>query len=93
MLQFILAVALCAQVPEPPTDRQILAALPETAAVRTGVSITKTPPPPGGTVWTCITYYTEVRDGVETRRLHVNYLERAHNWNTPVAPVPGPLRR
>src|SRR5215218_2821512 len=78
MLQFILAVALCAQIPEPPTDRQVLASLPETDAVRTNISITKTPvwTATGEPLWTCAAFYTETRGGVQMRRVHVVDLER-----------------
>jgi hypothetical protein len=98
MLQFILAtvVAVCAQVPEPPADRQVLATLPETDAVRTQVSITKAPVKTAdGTVWTCIAYYTESRDGVPVLRLHVVYLGtgRTDVWDTPALPRPDPARR
>lgn len=90
MLQFILAVTLYAQIPEPPTDRQVLATLPATDAVRAEVSISKHPPSPGDTVWTCITYYTEIRNGVGTRRLHVSYLERKVTRDAPGVPERAP---
>ena len=98
MLQLILAtvVAVCAQLPEPPTDQQILAKLPETDAVRTQMSITKTPAKTAdGTVWTCIVYYTETPDGVPMRRVHVVYLEKGRKdvWNTPALPRPNSTRR
>jgi hypothetical protein len=76
MLQFILTAALCAQTLGPPTDAQVLAALPKTDAVRTDVSVTKqTAQTSGATVWVCVAYCTETLDGAPTRRVHVVYLE------------------
>jgi hypothetical protein len=98
MLQFVLAafVALNAQVPEPPTDRQVLARLPETDAVRTNLSITKSPVMTvDGIVWACGVYYTEVVNGEPRRRVHVVDLGtvRGDKWNTPAIPKPNPYRR
>lgn len=76
MLQFILAVALCAQQFAPPTDQQVLAQLPQTSAERTEVSITKSlVTTTQGSTWACVAYYTESQDGVSARRVHVVYLD------------------
>jgi hypothetical protein len=96
MLSFILAAVLCAQIPEPPTDRQVLASLPDADTVRADVSITKNPTKTAdGTVWVCIAYFTETRDGVPMRRAHVVYLEsgRKDVWNPSAIPRLDPNRR
>ena len=107
MLQFVLTafVALNSQLPEPPTDAQVLAALPESSGVRGDVEITKSlikhiGPKVGGArpaanQWTCIAYYDEAVNGVTIRRVHVVYLETGTRgkWNTPVMPNLNPYRR
>ena len=102
MLQTILAVALCAQLPEPPTDEQVRAALPNAAV---DVTISKTPQASAdGPVWACVAFYTEVIDGQRRLRVQTVYLEGrkdappkevppGRNWNTPVMPTPSPYRR
>lgn len=83
MLQFILAafVALCAQVP--PTDDQVVAALPRTEALRTDVSVTKSLVASAGASrgaqWQCIAYFTETTGDVAVRRVYVVYLEAGGN--------------
>jgi hypothetical protein len=102
MLQTVLAVALCAQLPEPPTDEQVRAALPTSAV---DVSISKTPQASAdGAVWACVAFYAEVVDGQRHLRVRTVYLEGrkdfppkdappGRDWNTPVMPKPSPHRR
>lgn len=89
MLQFILAafVALCPQIYGPPTDQQVIDALPQTDALRTEIMITKSPAQSLGQVvngrlavahqWTCVAFYTEVTNEIRIRRVHVVYLDGA----------------
>lgn len=79
MLQFILAafVALCAQFP--PSDEQVVAALPRTEALRTDVCVVKNRVTGAGesrgAQWQCIAYFTETTGDVAIRRVYVVYLE------------------
>lgn len=81
MLQFILAafVALCAQVP--PSDEQVVAALPRTEALRTDVTVTKSlvAGASRGAQWQCVAYFTESTGDVAVRRVYVVYLETGGN--------------
>lgn len=98
-------VALTPLLPEPPTDAQVLAALPEPAGTRGDVEITKILTAsvrakeegvrPAAHRWTCIAYYNDVVNGVTTRRVHVAYLEVGvrGKWSTPAIPKPLPYRR
>lgn len=105
MFQFVLAVALSAQVP--PSDKQVLDALPSKGAM-TNVSITKSlidfPTDfTSGVVagrWACVVSYTEVREDNRIPRLVVVYLDTEskttdpnRKWNTPAVPKSTPYYR
>jgi hypothetical protein len=80
-------VTLGTQIATPPTDEQVLAALPKSDALRINVTISKNPSKylraqkdaerPVMNQWECVVYYTEVVEDVQIRRVQVMYLETA----------------
>jgi hypothetical protein len=98
MLHIVLAVALTAQIPDPPTDEQVCAALPNAAV---DVPIRKTPRMSAdGTVWTCVAFYTEVVNGGRRLRVQTVFVEQGRkevrgtgDYNTPAIPKQMPYRR